>query len=178
MHIGDQMPDFELKGTDGKLHALNDFAGKKVLALIVTCNHCPYAQAYIQRIAAWSDQYRDSDVQLIAVNGNDAGRYPQDSFGNMPEMDALLKLDGLYLHDESQSFLEAIRAQRTPEVFVFDADRKLRYHGAPDDNYEDASAVSANYMTDAIEALLKDEAPAQAESNAVGCSIKWKPVSS
>lgn len=173
MNIGDSCPDFDLPGVDGKNHALASFEGE-LLLVIVSCNHCPYVVAYEERIANLAREHAKKSVDTIAVNANDAARYPDDA---MPEMVLRAKERGFefpYVRDDSQSFVRALGARFTPEVYLFDRERKLRYHGRIDDNHRDAKSVKSHDLRNAIDALLTGKNPPVVETSAVGCSVKWK----
>src|ERR671919_3135635 len=133
--ISEKAPDFTLPGTDGREHSLPQ---GEVAAVVFTCNHCPYALAWHDRILQVARDY--DDVSLFAINPNDAERYPGDSYDAMRER---VERDGgwplPYLHDESQEVARAYGAKTTPDVFVVDAERRLRYRGAPDADHRDAS---------------------------------------
>ena len=174
MKLNDVLPDFNLKGTDGKFYSVNEFDKFKCLVVIVTCNHCPYARAYISRIRDLGEKIATKSVKIIAVNPNDAARYPQDSFENMIPMAGSSGLNCLYLHDEKQEFVKALEASRTPEVFVFNNDRKLVYTGAFDDNWEQPAKVTRSFVEEAIQAALNNAKISTSITQAVGCSVKWK----
>ena len=172
MQVGDKAPDHTLPDTDGREHSLR---GDGVTAVVFTCNHCPYALAWHDRIVAAARDYSDRGVRFLAVNPNDAERYRADSYESMKERVAA---DGgwpfPYLRDESQEVARAFDAKATPDVFVFDAEGTLRYRGAPDSNHRDPSQEAA-WLREALDALLEGGEPPQAETEPVGCSIKWKP---
>jgi len=166
-------PSFTLPGVDGRRHSLEDYADSELLVLIQSCNHCPYVLAWEGRMKAIERAYADRGVSVVAVNSNDASRYAVDSFD---EMRARAEREGFgfdYLHDEDQSLARALGSERTPEVFVFDRDRRLVYHGAIDDSRDD-TAITSNYLRDALDALLAGETPAVTETPAVGCTVKWR----
>ena len=119
--------------------------------------------------------YADRGVRIVAVNSNDLGRRPDDSFEKMVERAARQGFNFDYLRDEEQSLLAVLRSERTPEVFLFDRERRLVYHGAIDDN-RDETAVERNYLRDALEAVLAGREPPVAETPPVGCSVKYKPA--
>lgn len=167
------MIDFELKGTDDQMHGTKATDEGKGLVIIFTCNHCPYARAYVSRIREISEKYTTEGIHFFAINSNDASRYPDDSFENMKPMAEHLGLKGKYLYDETQEVASQYTAQRTPEVFVFNSEHKLVYHGAIDDNWEYPEAVTQNYLIDVLENILNGTAPETSETQAVGCSIKW-----
>ncbi|MFL5867351.1 MAG: thioredoxin family protein [Thermoleophilaceae bacterium] len=172
MRLGDGVPDLTLPDTDGRDHALR---GDGITTVVFTCNHCPYALAWHDRILAVASDYADRGVRVLAVNPNDAGRYPADSFQAMKERVAA---DGgwplPYLRDESQEAARAFDAKTTPDAFIFDADGALRYRGAPDADHRDPSQ-DAVWLRDALDTLLVGGDPEPAETEPVGCSIKWKP---
>jgi peroxiredoxin len=166
-------PTFDLPGVDGRNHTLEEYAETPILVLIQSCNHCPYVLAWEGRINALQHEYASKGVRIVAISSNDAEAYPADSFEKMVEhaRDAGYEFD--YLYDESQDVLRALGSERTPECFVFDADRRLVYHGAVDDNREEEH-VTTHYLRDAIEAALAGEAPPIAETPPVGCTVKWR----
>jgi peroxiredoxin len=171
--LGREAPLFALPGVDGREHSLEDYAGSEALVLVQSCNHCPYVLAWEGRMIAIQRDYAGRGVSLVAVNSNDASRYAVDSFD---EMRARSEREGFgfdYLHDEDQSLARALGAERTPEVFLFDRNRRLVYHGAIDDN-RDETAVTTHYLRDALESVLRGEAPPVGETPAVGCTVKWR----
>ena len=166
-------PTFDLPGVDGRNHSLEEYADAQVLVLVQSCNHCPYVLAWEGRINDLQREYADRGVRIVAINSNDAEAYPGDSFDAMVEhaREAGYVID--YLHDESQDVMRALGSERTPEAFVYDADRRLVYHGLVDDNREEEN-VTARYLRDAIEAALAGEEPPVAETTPVGCTVKWR----
>jgi peroxiredoxin len=172
MRLGDPAPELALPDTGGQDHGLR---GDGVTAVVFTCNHCPYALAWHDRITTVARDYADRGVRVLAVNPNDAGRYPADSYEAMKERVAA---DGgwplPYLRDESQEAARTFDAKTTPDVFVFDADGRLRYRGAPDADHRDPSQ-DASWLRGALDSLLAGGEPEPAETEPVGCSIKWKP---
>lgn len=175
LQIGDKAIDFTLTGIDDNQHKLSDYAGSGALALIFTCNHCPYVLAWEDRLIQLQADFADRGVRFVAICANDSEKYPTDSFPAMKEHAAEKGFNFPYLHDETQEVARAYGAERTPEIFLFDQNGALRYHGAPDDNYDDPSAVAAHYLRDALEAVLAGNAPETATTPPVGCTIKWKP---
>jgi peroxiredoxin len=171
--LADQAPSFTLPGVDGAEHSLDDYSGNDVLVLVQSCNHCPYVLAWEGRMNEIARDYANRGVRLVAVNSNDASRYPEDSFARMQERARAQGFEYDYLHDEEQTLARALGSERTPEVFVFDRDRRLVYHGAIDDN-RDETAVTRRYLRDALDAVLAGDAPPVAESPPVGCSVKWR----
>jgi alkyl hydroperoxide reductase subunit AhpC len=140
---------------------------------VFTCNHCPYALAWHDRIAQVARDYAERGVRLLAINPNDAGRYPRDSFDAMRERVAAEDWPMPYLRDETQEVARAYGAKTTPDVFVIDAEQRLRYRGAPDSDYDDPGQNAA-WLREALDAILSGQTPAQTGTRPVGCSIKWK----
>lgn len=172
--IGEPAPTFALPDTEGVLHGPD---GASATVVVFTCNHCPYALAWHERIVDVGRDYAGRGVSTLAINPNDAERYPRDSVEAMRERVHGGDFDGVpYLRDESQTVARAYDAKTTPDVFVLDSEGVLRYRGAPDGDYEDPDQ-NAGYLRDALDAVLAGAAPASAETEPVGCSIKWKPES-
>jgi peroxiredoxin len=171
--LTDSAPAFTLPGTDGDTHSLSGYADAAALVLIQMCNHCPYAQAWEGRINAIQSDYAGRGVRVVAINSNDAVAHPEDSFSKMVARADAKGYTFDYLYDEDQSIARALGAERTPEVYVFDADRSLVYHGAVDDSRDD-EAVTAHYLRDALDAVLAGRAPLVTETPAVGCTVKWR----
>ena len=171
---GDGAIDFKLPGVDGKTYTLAEIGeDKTATAVIFMCNHCPYVRAWLDRIAAAAQDYAREGVAFVGINANDATKYPADSFENMQALAEERRLPFPYLHDRSQEVATAYGAERTPEIFLFDQDLKLRYHGAPDDNYDESQA-SMPYLRDALDAVLDGARPPVVDTAPVGCTIKWK----
>lgn len=166
--VGDVAPGFELPDTDGEPHALRTPA-----VVIFTCNHCPYALAWHDRL---TDAARDyPDVHFYAINPNDAERYPRDSLEAMRER---VRGDGgwplPYLRDESQEVARAYGAETTPDLFVVDSGGLVRYRGAPDADHDDPGENAA-WLREALDAVLAGEDVPRPETDPVGCSVKWRP---
>lgn len=174
--IGAQAPDFSLPSTGGETVALSDFDDVPVFVYVQGCNHCPYVVANIGRLTDLARRFEDRGVRFVMVNSNDADRYEDDSFEAMGRFAAEHDLPFPYLHDPEQEVALAYRTVRTPEVLVFDAERRLRYHGRIDDSAKDPSAASTHELRDALDALLDGRAPDPAETWAVGCTVKWTPA--
>lgn len=174
LKIGDKAPDFSLPGVDGKAYSLNDFRGKKILAVVFMCNHCPYVQGSIERIKEIQGDFGIKGLQVVGINANDEVNYPDDSFEKMIEMNKLKKLNFPYLRDEDQKVATSYGAQCTPECFVFDEKRALRYHGRIDNSPKDASLVQTTDLRNAIESLIHNHKVSIELTPAIGCSIKWR----
>ena len=170
--IGDRAPDLTLPDTEGTEQALA--GGGQPSVVVFTCNHCPYALAWHDRILSVAGDYGSRGVRFAAVNPNDAARYPADSLDAMRERVAG---DGgwplPYLRDETQEAARGYGAKTTPDVFVLDGDGRLRYRGAPDADHMDP-ALDAAWLREALDAVLAGEEPARPETEPVGCSVKWK----
>jgi peroxiredoxin len=171
---GDGAIPFKLPGVDDKEHSLNDYAGKNAVAVIFSCNHCPYVRAWEDRMVQIQADHMNKEVQLVAINANDVSKSPDDSFSKMKERALEKKFNFPYLHDETQSLARAYGAERTPEVFLFDKSFTLRYHGAIDDNYDDPKAVKEHYLRKALDCVLAGKPISIAETKPAGCSIKRK----
>ena len=171
--LGTEAPQFDLPGVDGQSHSLDSYGDAKALVLVQSCNHCPYVQAWEGRLSEIARGYADRGVHVVAVNSNDAANYPEDSFEEMQKRAESQGFAFDYLYDEPQALARELAAERTPEVFLFDSDQKLVYHGAIDDS-RDADGVSQRYLRDALDAVLSDREPALGETPAVGCTVKWR----
>lgn len=171
---GTKAVDFTLPGVDGKDHALSQYSDKAAVAVIFSCNHCPYVRAWEDRMIQIQTDYAEKGVQFLVINANDPEKYPDDNFDGMKARAAEKNFNFPYLHDASQEIAKAYGAERTPEVFLFDKEGVLRYHGAIDDNYEEPDAVKDHYLRSALDAVLAGQAPATADTAPVGCTIKWK----
>lgn len=175
--IGEQAPDFELKNVDGELYSLADIKdangdAPKGYIVIFTCNTCPYAVASEDRIIALHEKYAPQGYPVVAIQPNDPAIQPGDSFEAMQKRAQEKDFPFVYLFDEGQEVYPAYGATRTPEVFLLDADRYVKYHGAIDDSVRDASAVKEKFVEGAVEALMNNETPHPPVTKAVGCSIK------
>jgi peroxiredoxin len=171
--IGDRAPGFTLPAVGGTEHGL---AAEGAPATVVywTCNHCPYALAWHERMLDVARDYSDRGVRVLAINSNDAATHPADSPEAMAER---VESEGgwphPYLHDESQEVAREWGAERTPDVFVLDEGMRLRYRGAPDADYDDP-AQGAQWVREALDAVLAGQDPERPETEPVGCTIKWR----
>jgi len=170
--LGRPCPSFSLPGVDGRTYGLADFQAPALL-VVVMCNHCPYVQAVDDRLNALAKAFAGR-CDVVAINSNDAGSYPEDSFQAMRERSARKGYAFPYLHDGDQSVARSLGAVCTPDFFLYDARRRLAYRGRLDDNWKDAAAVTREDLRDAIEAVLSGSAPGPAQTPSMGCSIKWK----
>lgn len=173
LKIGSKAPEFNLLATNGKNYSLNSFADKNAVIVIFSCNHCPYVQAYEGRIMEIQRDYA-KDLQIIAISSNEDINYPEDSFENMKARAEMKKFNFPYLHDETQNTAKAFGATHTPEIFLFDKERKLAFHGKIDDNWQDVNSVRSKYLRDALNELLVGKTISVPETFTIGCTIKWK----
>ena len=174
MNIGDFLEHFQLPATTGTQVHTYDFADKYALLIIVSCNHCPYAQAYWPRLIDLANRFEEDNLGVLAISANNAESHPQDGFAEMKNLHQQLAMPFPYLYDENQEVVKHLGAQRTPEVFLFNNKRELVYKGAIDDNWENSAAVMQVYLEDAIEYTLDGLEIDYPEVDAVGCAIKWK----
>ena len=174
LKIGDKAPDLRLPGVDGKVYSLDSFRGKMILVVVFMCNHCPYVQGSIERIKAIQADFGIKGVQVIGINSNDEVNCPEDSFDKMVEYSRKQKHNFSYLRDEDQRVANAYGAQCTPECFVFDGHRKLRYHGRIDNSPKDAAQVQTTDLRNALEAMVHNQKVMVELTPAIGCSIKWR----
>lgn len=172
--LGALAPDFSLPGVDGQSYSLAQFKGKaKAVVVIFACNHCPYVQAYEDRMMQICKDFAEKGVQFFVINANDEKNYPEDSFAKMKERAKAKKFPYPYLRDAAQKVAESFGAGCTPEVFLLDCSLKLQYHGRIDDNWQEPNQVKAHYLRDALEAVLGGKVVARTETHPIGCSIKW-----
>jgi peroxiredoxin len=174
LKIGSPAPDFNLPGVDGKKYSLTSFADKKALIIIFSCNHCPYVQAYEERIKQIQFDFESKGVSVVAINSNEDKGYPEDSFENMKKRSTEQKFNFFYLRDEDQSIARAYDATHTPEIFLFDKERKLAFHGKIDDNWQEPNKVQNYYVRNALDELLAGKEISVPETFTIGCTIKWK----
>ena len=172
--LGHTAPNFSLPGVDGENYTFSDFTANPLLLVIFSCNHCPYVQAYEERIKKLQNDFLKDGLQIVAINGNDAEKYAEDSFEEMKKRAAEKKFNFIYLRDESQETAKAFGAVFTPELFFFNAERKLIYTGKIDDNWREPEKVQTKYLQNAIEEYLRGEEISVPETYAIGCTIKWK----
>jgi peroxiredoxin len=183
LEIGAKAPDFRLVGVDMKMHRLSDYDDAKVLVVIFTCNHCPTAQAYEERIKKLAADYKDRGVAVVAISPNDPRAVRLDELGYTDVGDSLedmkiraedQKFNFPYLYDgDEQKVSKAYGPVSTPHVFIFDQDRRLRYVGRIDDNERDPEKVTSHDARNAIEALLAGRSVPVEKTKTFGCSIKW-----
>ena len=172
LELGAAAPDFDLLGTDGRRHSLSSFGAKPILAVVFSCNHCPYVKAYENRMVEIQNDYGGKGVQLVAINSNDEKSYPEDSFDEMVKRVKEKSFNFPYLRDEQQTVVEAYGAVCTPHVFVFDRSRRLRYRGRIDDSKDPANVKSPD-LRNALDDLVEGRDVRVPDTRPFGCSIKW-----
>lgn len=172
--LGAPAPYFRLKGVDGKAYALDSFKDKKILIVMFICNHCPYVKAIEDRILQFHRDDAAKGVQLVAICSNDPTDYPEDLPENLKRRWQEKNYGFPYLIDETQEVARAYGAVCTPDIFVYDENRKLAYHGQFDDNWQDAKRVKRRDLQEAVELLLAGKKPPSHQIPSMGCSIKWR----
>jgi peroxiredoxin len=175
--VGDEIKDFSLRNVDGKMVSLGDHPTAKGFIIVFTCNHCPFSQAYEQRIIDLDKKFDALGYPVVAINPNDPVKVPDDSFDEMVKRSNEYGYTFPYLVDETQEVAKKFGASRTPHVFVVRKDKKkfvLEYIGAIDNNTEDPAKADKKYVEDAVNALLASKSPDVKETKAIGCTIKWK----
>lgn len=165
--------DVKMKGVDGREVSIAGIAGAKGTLVIFTCNHCPWAKAWEQRIATLGNAYAKRGIGVIAINANDPRAYADDSYDGMVARAKALGLQFPYVVDSGSTVARAFGAERTPEAFLFDAQGALVYHGTIDDNAEHADQVKEAYLANALEAVANGQPVAVKETKALGCTIKY-----
>jgi peroxiredoxin len=164
----------KMKNVDGKLVSIADVSGKTGTLVVFTCNHCPFAKDWEQRIVELGNSYAGRGIGVVLVNANDPAMHPDDGY---TEMQARAKSRGMkmpYVVDETSAVARAFGASVTPEAFLFDKAGKLAYHGTIDDNRKEPDKVSAHYLKDALEAVVAGKKPPVAETKGLGCGIKFR----
>jgi len=177
--IGNKVRDFSLKNVDGKILNTSSYTNAKGLIVVFTCNHCPFAKKYQQRLNALNKKYAAKGVPLIAINSNDAIAMPDDSYENMIARAKDEHYNFPYLYDETQAIAKAFGASKTPHAYVLFKEKGswiLKYSGAIDDNGGEPEKVTHPYVEDAVNALLQGKQIQTPETKSIGCPIKYKSV--
>jgi peroxiredoxin len=167
----------KMKSADGKLVSIADVKGPKGTLVVFTCNGCPYARAWEERIVALGNTYSKKGVGVLLVNANDPGIAGADTFDKIQARASDRGMQFPYAVDEGSGVARAFGASVTPEAFLFDKGGKLVYHGTVDDNHQEPGKVEKRYLKDALDAVLAGKAPPVAETKSMGCGIKFKKVS-
>ncbi len=180
LSIGSPLPAFgPLPATDGSKVSSTDYAKAKAVVIVFSCNHCPYVQAYEDRMIAFQKEYAPKGVTLVAINSNETVNYPDDDFNGMVRRAAQKKFNFVYCRDETQVVAEAFDATHTPEFFVFGPlpgkeGMYLQYRGKMDDNFKEPAAVKRRYVHEAVDAVLAGKPVKEPETHSIGCTIKWR----
>lgn len=180
LELGASAPksDVAMKGVDGKSLTIAQAAGKKGTLVIFTCNACPWVKAWETRIAEVGNAAAKSGIGVIAINPNDPAQNSEDGYDEMRARAKKLGLRFPYVVDATSDVARAFGATRTPEAFLFDAKGELVYHGTIDDNSRDAKAVKSRWLSDAVLAVASGKPVSEAETKALGCSIKFRKTAS
>ena len=172
--LGMPAPDFSLCGVDGSLYSLASFKLKPILLILFICNHCPYVQAVEDRFITLRRDYEGRGVQLIGICSNDPRGYPEDSEESLRKRWLEKDYGFPYLLDNTQDVARAFGAVCTPDIFVYDMNRLLVYHGRIDDNWQNPSKVRRHDLREALDQLLQDLPTSPQQHPSMGCSIKWR----
>lgn len=177
--IGAKAPkvEREMEGVDGAAASVRSAAGEKGVLVIFTCNHCPWVKAWQERTVALGNAFAEQGVGVIAINSNDPEANAVDGIEGMKERASALDMKYPYVVDEDSVMARAYGATKTPEFFLFDADLKLVYHGAIDDNAQKPEQVKKTYLHDALSALVDGEPITISQTKALGCGIKFRDPS-
>ena len=170
--LGSVAPYFNLPDTLGKNVSIEDF-DSELLIIVFTCNHCPYAKAVEDRLIKLGKEYKN-DVDFVLISSNDSENYPEDSPKKMAERHTEKGYPFPYLYDETQEVAKAYSAVCTPDIFLYNEDRKLEYRGRIDDNWQNPEQVEREELKMAIEAVLNSKAIDFEQKPSMGCNIKWK----
>jgi peroxiredoxin len=176
LEIGAPIPsaDSKMENVDGRSLSIADIHGEKGTLVIFACNHCPWVQAWQQRMVALGNEYSTKGIGVVCVNSNDPSAYPTDDLATMQQVATREGYQFPYVVDATSDVARAFGATRTPEAFLFDAAGRLVYHGAIDDNAHEPDRVEHRYLRDALDALLAGRPVAPAEVPFIGCTIKFR----
>ncbi|WPP51234.1 thioredoxin family protein [Catalinimonas niigatensis] len=176
--VGDYATDFNLEGVDGKTVSLSDYREAEGYIVIFTCNTCPYAKMYEQRIIDLHKTYADKGFPVVAINPNCPERSPGDAMSEMKKRAEDKGFGFAYLQDVTQETTKAYGATNTPQVFLLDKESsgklKVAYIGTIDNNYKDAAKANVHYVQAAVDALIEGKKVPETKTKAIGCTIKWK----
>ena len=176
--LGTPCPEFRLPSVDGRTVARDDFRAAEGLVVMFLCNHCPYVQAVEDRIIALRREYAPRGVQFVGICANDPTDYPDDRPDRLLDRWRKKEYGFPYLIDATQDVARAFDAVCTPDLYVYDAARRLAYHGRLDDNWQDTTRVHHRELAVALDALLAHRPPARDQRPSMGCSIKWRKAPS
>lgn len=175
--IGDTVAHFSLPNVDGNQISMQSYTQAKGCIVVFTCNHCPFAKLYQQRLNDMNATYKALGYPVLAISSNDAVAVPEDNFSEMKKRAKEKHYNFPYLYDESQAVARAFGAVKTPQAFVIQKENNqwiLRYYGAIDDNGAEPQNIKNKFVTDAVDALLANKPIAITNTKSVGCAIKWK----
>ena len=177
LELGTKAPEFELPdAVTGDEVSLDDFGKSKALLIIFMCNHCPYVKNIKKELVQLANDYSDQDLGIVAISSNDVENYPEDSPEKMAEDAKQFGYPFPYLYDETQEVAKAYKAACTPDLFLFDEDRKLVYRGQFDNSRPgNDKPVTGNDLREAIDLLLEEGEIVEDQTPSMGCNIKWKP---
>ncbi|HEX9638347.1 MAG TPA: thioredoxin family protein [Acidobacteriota bacterium] len=176
LELGTPAPEFALPDTEGRIVSLADFGSAPALLVMFLCNHCPFVKHIQDRLSSLCRAFQERGVAVVAISSNDAERYPEDSPARMREEKQRVGYSFPYLYDQSQAVAKAYRAECTPELYLFDRERRLVYCGQFDSSRPSRpTPVTGEDLAAAVDALLAGKPVSPEQKPAVGCSIKWKP---
>jgi peroxiredoxin len=174
---GDTVADFSLLNVDGKMVSMSSYNKAKGFIIVFTCNHCPFAKLYQQRLNEMNNTYSDQGFPVLAISSNDADAVPEDSYEEMVKRSKEKKYNFPYLYDETQAVARAFGAVKTPQAFVVFKENNnwiVKYYGAIDDNGAEPEKVQNKFVINAVEALLHNAPITVSSTKSVGCGMKWK----
>lgn len=176
--LGTQAYNFALLDTvSDKLISLHDVAAPKATVIMFICNHCPYVQHILPELVQVAAKYQEQGVSFVAINANDADKYPQDGPQRMKELAQQMQFTFPYLYDQTQQVARNYHAECTPEFYVYDGNMRLAYHGQFDDaRPNNGKPVTGQSLVQALDAVLSGQPVPAEQVPSVGCSIKWRSV--
>ncbi len=174
LKVGDKAKDFSLKNVDGKMMSLKSFKDAKGYIVVFTCNECPYAKLYEDRIIALHNKYASKGFPVVAINPNNETIQPGDSFEMMQVRAKSKEFPFPYLRDETQDIARFYGARKTPHIYLLKNNLEVAYIGGIDDNPQNSDKVEERYLENAVDALLANKEVQKNVTKAIGCTIKWK----
>ena len=175
--LGTPAPPFALRDVvSGQVYSLDSFTGRAALLVMFLCRHCPYVQYVEQEIAKLGADYADTRLAIVGISSNDPVHYPDDAPERLKEMAQRLEFRFAFCFDETQEVAKAYQAACTPDFYLFDAERRLVYHGQLDDSRPgNGKPITGRHLRAAIDAVLAGKPVDKHQKPSIGCSIKWKP---
>ena len=171
--LGTKIPNFQLSDPNGQMYSSDSLFGEKGLLVVFTCNHCPYANAVWPRLVAIAKDAKQEKIATVAINPNINPDYPDDAPEKMIDKINDLGIDFPYLADETQQVAKDFKAQCTPDVYLFNGNKELVYHGRIDDNWQEEDNVTCHELREVIKALVHGKEIERRQNPSMGCSIKW-----